>query len=121
MRWRGGAHFDAKQQAVLEFVAATTRPRSDLNGAPLLSPVDAYREAEGLMRDFPILYPDEAVLSSALRGVATYRLSWFDAHLWAYAEVNGLPEILTEHFELVLAVSAGAADLGAERAIAHQQ
>ena len=33
---------------------------------------------------------------------AQYRdpeLSWFDAHLWAYAEVNGLPEILTEDFE----------------------
>jgi len=86
-------------QAVLEFVAATTRPRADLNGESLLAPTDAYREAEGLMRDFAILYPDEEVLSSALRAVAAYRLSWFDAHLWAYAEVNGLPEILTEDFE----------------------
>ena len=86
-------------QAVLEFVAATTRPRADLSGESLLAPTDAYREAEGLMRDFAILYPDEEVLSSALRAVATYRLSWFDAHLWGYAEVNGLPEILTEDFE----------------------
>ncbi len=30
---------------------------------------------------------------------AAYHLSWFDAHLWAYAEHYGIPEILTEDFE----------------------
>ena len=29
-------------------------------------------------------------------GAAAYGLSWSDAHLWAYAEVHGLPEILSE-------------------------
>jgi hypothetical protein len=86
-------------QAILEFVAATTRPRPELGGAPLLFPQVAYREAEGLMRDFPVIYPDEEVLITALRGVSIYGLSWFDAHLWAYAEVNALPEILSEDFE----------------------
>jgi len=86
-------------QAIVEFVAATTRPRSDLDGAPLLAPQVAYREAEDLLRNFAVLYPDEDVLNTALRGVSTLGLSWFDAHLWAYAEVNGLPEILTEDFE----------------------
>ncbi len=86
-------------QAVVEFVAAVTRPRRDLGGAPLLAADSACREAEGLVRDFPIIYPDEEVLTTALRGVAAYGLSWFDAHLWAYAEVNGLPEILSEDFE----------------------
>jgi len=86
-------------QAILEFVAAVTRPRSDLDGAPLL-PIDrAYREAEELMKQFPILYPDEEVLVTALRGAPTYGLSWFDAHLWAYAEVHGLAEIVSEDFE----------------------
>ena len=86
-------------QAVVEFVAATTRQRSDLDGASLLAPQVAYREAEGLVRDFPVVYPDEEVLITALRGVSVYGLSWFDAHLWAYAEVNALPEILSEDFE----------------------
>jgi predicted nucleic acid-binding protein len=86
-------------QAILEFVSATTRPRSDLSGASLLAPEVAYREAEGLMRDFPVIYPDQDILNIALRGVSIYGLSWFDAHLWAYAEVNGLPEILSEDFE----------------------
>jgi predicted nucleic acid-binding protein len=39
------------------------------------------------------------VLLTALRGTAIYGLSWFDAHLWAYAEVHGLSEILSEDFE----------------------
>ena len=86
-------------QAVVEFVAVTSRPRSDLGGTSLLSPEIAYREAEGLMRDFPVVYPDEEVLITALRGVSTYGLSWFDAHLWAYAEVNAMSEILSEDFE----------------------
>jgi predicted nucleic acid-binding protein len=28
-----------------------------------------------------------------------YELSWFDAHLWAYAEVYGLREIWSEDFQ----------------------
>ncbi len=86
-------------QAVLEFVAVVSRPREDLGDRPLLSRADACREAEELMAQFSVLYPDSAVLQTALRGCATYQLSWFDAHLWAYAEVHGLDEILSEDFE----------------------
>jgi predicted nucleic acid-binding protein len=86
-------------QAILEFVSATSRPRPDLGGAPLLTREVACREAEGLMRGFPVIYPDPNILNMALRGTSIYGLSWFDAHLWAYAEVHGLPEILSEDFE----------------------
>lgn len=86
-------------QAILEFVAAATRPRPDLDGAPLLSLEQALLEAEDLIAQFRIVYPGPDVLRTALRGAAAYRLSWFDAHLWAYAEVYGLGEILTEDFE----------------------
>lgn len=87
------------QQSIVEFVAAVIRPRSDLGGAPLLSLAEARLEAEDLMAQFRVLYPDREVLLTALRGTAVYGLSWFDAHLWAYAEVHGLPEILSEDFE----------------------
>jgi predicted nucleic acid-binding protein len=83
-------------QAVVEFVAATTR---SLPGGPLLSPHDARREAEELLSIFPILYPNDAVLRTALRGAAAYQLSWFDAHLWAYAEHYGAPELYSEDFQ----------------------
>ena len=83
-------------QSIIEFVAATTR------GGPenrLLDVVDARREAEEFMAQFPIIYPDDAVLRTALRGAAAYDLSWFDAHLWAYAEVHGIAELLSEDFQ----------------------
>jgi len=84
-------------QAIVEFVAATTRP---LRGAPpLLDPPDAWREAEELLRQFPVLYPDNEVIRTALRGAAAYQLSWFDAHMWAYAEVHGLETLYSEDFE----------------------
>ena len=86
-------------QAIVEFVAATTRSKGKDDARPLLSRSDAFREAEDFVAQFPILYPEEAVLRTAMRGAAAYQLSWFDAHLWAYAEVNGPGEILTENFE----------------------
>lgn len=86
-------------QAVLEFVAAVIRPRRDLGGEPLLPRFEALREAESLMLQFRMLYPTPDVLLTALRGVAAYGLSWFDAHLWAFAETCGIPEILSEDFE----------------------
>ncbi len=92
-------HVVLAHQCVVEFVSATIRPREDLGGEPLLSEVDAYREAEGLMLDFRVLYPDRLVLTTALRGAAVYGMSWYDAHLWAYAEANGIPEILSEDYQ----------------------
>lgn len=63
-------------QAIVEFVAAVTRP---IRGHIVLKQPDALREAE--------------------RGCAAYQLNWFDAHLWAYAEHYGLSEILTEDLQ----------------------
>jgi predicted nucleic acid-binding protein len=85
-------------QAVIEFVAVATRVRG-ADGAPLLERTDALREAEEFLAQFTVLYPNEGVLRAALRGAAAYQLSWFDAHLWAYAEHYGLEEILSEDFE----------------------
>jgi len=84
-------------QALVEFVAATTRPTSE--GSPLLAPEDARREAEEMLSQFEVLYPTEALVRTALRGAAAYQLSWFDAHLWAYAEHYGLDELCSEDFQ----------------------
>lgn len=85
-------------QGLVEFVAAVTRPRKDLGGAPLLALDEARIHAERLAAQFHVHYPNRDVLHTALRGTAMYGLSWFDAHLWAYAEVYGLEEILSEDF-----------------------
>lgn len=84
-------------QAVVEFVAVATR-QLGRGAEPLLDPGDARREAEELLAQFDVLYPDAELLRIALRGAAAYGLSWFDAHMWAYAERYGLEELLSEDF-----------------------
>lgn len=86
-------------QCLVEFIAAVTRPRNDLSGEPLLPLEQARLEAENLMAQFRVVYPDREVVLTALRGTAMYGLSWFDAHLWAHAEVFGLAEIVSEDFQ----------------------
>ena len=83
-------------QALVEFVAVVTRPLG--SSPPLLSAFEARREAEELMSQFEVFYPNDAVLRTALRGAAAYELSWFDAHLWAYAEHYGLGQLVSEDF-----------------------
>jgi predicted nucleic acid-binding protein len=84
-------------QAIVEFVAVVMRPLA--HGAPLLAAADARREAEELLDQFEVLYPTEMLVRAALRGAAAYQLSWWDAHIWAYAEHHGLPELLSEDFQ----------------------
>jgi predicted nucleic acid-binding protein len=84
-------------QAIVEFVSSVIRLRG--REKPLLSRAAAYREAEELLSQFVILYPNEALVRTALRGAAAYQLSWYDAHMWAYAEHYGLTELLSEDFE----------------------
>jgi predicted nucleic acid-binding protein len=84
-------------QAIIEFVAAVTRPIDA--SAPLLSAVDALREAEELLLEFDVLFPDEELVRIALRGAAAYQLSWFDAHMWGYAERFGIEELWSEDFQ----------------------
>lgn len=83
-------------QAIIEFVAAVTR---SIRGHVILKQADALREAEELLKQFTVLYPNEAILRDAARGCAAYQLNWFDAHLWSYAEHYGVPEILTEDLQ----------------------
>ena len=83
-------------QAIVEFIAAVTRP---IRGDVILQQSDALREAEEFLKQFTVLYPNEAILRDAIRGCAAYQLNWFDAHLWSYAEHYGLEEILTEDLQ----------------------
>lgn len=83
-------------QAIVEFFAAVTK---NIRGAQLMSLVEARRETEELLNEFVVLYPTEQVVRTAIRGQATYQLSWYDANIWAYAESFGLDEIISEDFD----------------------
>ncbi len=84
-------------QAIVEFMAVAPRPFP--GGGSILTLEEARGEAEEILNQFTVLYPTEGLVRAALRGAAAYRLSWFDAHLWAYADHYGLDEILSEDFE----------------------
>ena len=89
--------FRIPHQAMVEFVNSVTRSRG--REAPIMNLEDATRQVELFLEEFPVLYPNEAVLRLALLGKAAYKFHWYDAHLWAYAEHYGLPELLSEDFE----------------------
>lgn len=84
-------------QVIVEFVAVMTRL---VNLKQTLFTLDeVLQETDEILLEHKIIYPSDSVLRTALRGMALYQLSWFDAHLWAYAECNGLTEILSEDFQ----------------------
>lgn len=84
-------------QAIVEFVQAVSRPLQR-GGPGLLSRADALLEAEAMLDQFEVLWPEEGIVRLAVRGAATYQLSWFDAHMWAYAEFHGFTDLVTEDF-----------------------
>jgi predicted nucleic acid-binding protein len=84
-------------QALIEFVAAVTRPIG--KGESLLSMEEAHQEVDGMLVQFPILYPTEHTVRIALRGAALYKMSWFDALIWAYADERGIPTLWSEDFQ----------------------
>ncbi|MEO8360485.1 MAG: PIN domain-containing protein [Vicinamibacteria bacterium] len=84
-------------QAIVEFVAATTRPVG--KAPPLLTVDQAREEVESMLLTFEVLYPDAPLVRTALRGVSTYGFSWYDAHLWAYAEHFGCHVLYSEDFQ----------------------
>ncbi|MEW6690217.1 MAG: PIN domain-containing protein [Pseudomonadota bacterium] len=82
-------------QAIVEFIQAVTRPLGR-SGRSLLGRADALREAEEMLSQFGVLFPNEQLVRTAIRAVQTYQLGWLDAHVWAYAEHYALDELLTE-------------------------
>lgn len=97
-RWsRPTDRISVPHQAIVELVSAVSRPIE--GGSPLLEPAEARWEAEELLAQLDVVYPNETVLRTALRGAGAYQLQWFDVHLWAFAEVYGMTELLSEDFE----------------------
>lgn len=85
-------------QAVVEFVAATIRPRRG-NLPALLPPREAWREARELADVFEIAYPDAETVPTATALAAVHGLSWWDALVLAYAERRGIATLYSEDFE----------------------
>ena len=80
-------------QTLNEFISATTRRL-----VPPLLMSDAVRVARYFLRHWRVLPLTPDVTAEALRGMDQYRLAWWDALVWASAQVNSIPTVLSEDF-----------------------
>ncbi len=51
------------------------------------------------MSAFPVYPLTSTIVLESLRGVRDYKLSYFDAQLWACAKLNQIPVIFSEDFQ----------------------
>ncbi|NPV69173.1 MAG: PIN domain-containing protein [Firmicutes bacterium] len=72
------------------FVAATRRIRHPLTAS------EATRSVLRYAADFPVVAITGPIVREALRGVASYGLSYWDAQVWATARLNQIETIVTE-------------------------
>jgi predicted nucleic acid-binding protein len=80
-------------QVLHEFMSVSTR-----RIVPPLPIDEAVRVVRYFLRYWPVLPLTPDVTAEAIRGVEQHRLSWWDALIWATAQVNGIPTVLSEDF-----------------------
>lgn len=98
LRWHiAGGTGRVAHQAIVEFFSVVTTPTK--RRPRLLTSEEASQEVDFLLNEFDVLYPNQVVIRTALHGLAVHQLSWYDAHLWSYAEVYGISELISEDFQ----------------------
>jgi predicted nucleic acid-binding protein len=63
-----------------------------------LPATNVYQHVQGYELSFTVYPLSPAVVLEAVRGVRDYRLSYFDAQIWAVAKLHQVPIILSEDF-----------------------
>ena len=86
-------------QSLSEFFIAVTR-----RVKPPISPDDAARQVERLIRSWAILDLTPMTVLEATRGVRAHQLSYWDAQIWAVARLNQIPVVFTEDFPSARAI-----------------
>ncbi|MGV8083535.1 MAG: PIN domain-containing protein [Coriobacteriia bacterium] len=74
------------------FVTATRRFHPKMTSAKVASHTRLWGDV------FPVFDTTAEVVAEALRGVETYRFSYYDAQIWAIARLNRIPFVFTEDF-----------------------
>jgi predicted nucleic acid-binding protein len=80
-------------QTLHEFVSVSTRRIT-----PPLPMAEAVRVVRYFLRHWRVHALTPEVTAEAILGVEQYRLAWWDALIWATAEINGIPVVLSEDF-----------------------
>lgn len=80
-------------QVLGEYFSVVSRRFSDALSVDVIA--DQIRR---FMEMFDVVTTDANVVLEAIRGVSRYRLSFYDAQIWAAARLNGIPVVLSEDF-----------------------
>ena len=80
-------------QVLGEFFVTVTRKI-----APPLSEAEAERSLTNYARSWRVFDITSLAVQEAARGVQRYRLSYWDALIWATAKLNAVPSVLSEDF-----------------------
>ena len=80
-------------QCLAEFIAVATRKLR-----PRLTPADALDQVTRLARTFRVYDITLPVVLEAARGLRDYRLSYYDAQLWATAHLHQVPVVFSDDF-----------------------
>ena len=82
-------------QNLAEFFSVSTRKLS-----PPLSPDDALAQVNLFIRVWPIFDLTPLIVMEAARGVRDYQMPYYDAQIWATAQLNQIPTIFSEDFNV---------------------
>lgn len=91
LSWSGSGALPA--QALAALASVTLRKLR-----PPMPPDLLYRQTEAFERAFPVLPLTSAVVLEAVRAVREFRLSYYDAQVWAAAKLAQIPVVLSEDF-----------------------
>ena len=81
-------------QVLAEYYVTVTRRFRDP-----LTPELAAEQVGRLSESMPVFDTSLEVVLEALRGVVRYRMSYYDAQIWAAARLNGVGVVLSEDFQ----------------------
>lgn len=82
-------------QSLSEFFSITTRGQKNK-----LTVEEAAIQVEEMARAWRVVDLTPQIVQEAIRGVRTYRMSFWDAQIWASARLNQVPVVLTEDFNV---------------------
>jgi predicted nucleic acid-binding protein len=81
-------------QNLAEFVNAAMRKLE-----PPLTAAQTYRQAAMFAASWPIFDLTPLIVLEAARGVRDYKMSYYDAQIWAAARLNQVPVVFSEGFQ----------------------
>ncbi len=88
-----GSRGSIPAQALAEFASVALRKFK-----PPIRSLQVFRHIETFEQLFPIIPLTQSIVLEAVRGVRDYRMSYYDAQIWAAAKLSQASAVLSEDF-----------------------